>query len=39
MTLLIGVLCMAVNKWLCGLGCIVTPRDRTVKVGRCNLKA
>jgi hypothetical protein len=26
-----GVLCMAVNRWLCCLKCAVTARDRTVK--------
>ena len=26
-----GVLCMAVNRWCCCLGCNVTARDRTIK--------
>ena len=34
-----GVLCMAVNKFCCCLGCAVTPRDRTVKYSPRSVRA
>ena len=34
-----GVLCMAVNKFCCCLGCAVTPHDRTVKYSPRSVRA